>query len=243
MSDNIYETRRLVEEYLLFHYGESEDLLDWASGPVEATGFPERVARHIGEEQVGRALDVGAAVGRSSYVLSEVADEVISIDFSLAFIEAAIDLAEKGSVTVSRLLEGKMRDEVTLKRPESGDPSRITFMQGDAMNLPQFLGTFDRVLAANLICRLPEPKKFLDRLPTLVNEGGMVVLATPCTWLEEFTPPEHFPTGKTLDWLKAEMEEHFTLEKETNEPFLIRETARKFQWTVSQVTVWKKKKK
>lgn len=241
MSENIYETQRLVDEYLLFHYGTAEDLLDWAGGPAEATGFPERVARHIGEEQVSRALDIGAAVGRSSYVLSEYAEEVISIDFSLAFIEAAIELAEKETVTVSRLIEGTLRDDVTLSRPEKGDPSRIQFMQGDAMNLPMMLGTFDRVLAANLICRLPEPEKFLNRLPSLVNEGGIVVLATPCTWLEEFTPPEHFPDGSTLDWLKEKMGAEFTLEKETNEPFLIRETARKFQWTVSQVTIWKKK--
>ncbi len=241
MNDNIYETRKLVDEYLLFHYGTADDVLGWAGGPSEAVGFPERVARHVGTEKVARALDVGAAVGRSSYTLSEIAEEVISIDYSLAFVEAAAELAENKEVTVSRLIEGNVKDEVTLRKPTSGDSSRISFMQGDAMVIPQVLGTFDRVLAANLICRLPEPKKFLDRLPSLVNEGGRVVLATPCTWLEEFTPPENFPKGETLDWLKKEMSEHFTLEKETNEPFLIRETARKFQWTVSQVTVWRRK--
>lgn len=240
MSDNIYETRRLVEEYLLFHYGEAGDVLGWAGGPNNATGFPVRVAKHTGETHVKRALDVGAAVGRSSYVLSENAEEVVSIDFSQAFVDAAVSLREKGRETISRLVEAHVRDQITILRPTAGNPERITFQQGDAMNLSQSLGTFDRVLAANLICRLPEPKRFLDRLPSLVNKGGIVVLATPCTWLAEFTPPENFPKGKTLDWLKEEMGANFSLEKETNEPFLIRETARKFQWTVSQVTVWKR---
>ncbi len=238
---NIYETRRLVEEYLLFHYGSAEDVLGWAGGPVDATGFPERVARYVGDEPVDRALDVGCAVGRSSYVLSETAAEVIGIDFSQAFIDAAEALKSDGEEEISRLIEGNVRDQVSIKRPERGNPDRITYLQGDAMNLPEELGTFDRVLAANLICRLPEPTRFLNRLPSLVKPEGIVVLATPCTWLEEFTPPAHFPTGTTLEWLKDIMSEHFSLVEETNEPFLIRETARKFQWTVSQVTVWKRK--
>lgn len=241
MSDNIYETQRLVDEYLLFHYGTPEDILGWAGGPVDATGFPERVARHAADAPVGRALDVGAAVGRSSYVLSEVAQEVIGIDFSHAFIDAAEQLKENKEQTISRLIEGNLRDDIVIKVPESGNPDRITFQQGDAMNLSEDLGTFDRVLAANLICRLPEPERFLDRLPSLMNEDGVVVLATPCTWLAEFTPPENFPTGSTLEWLKKKMGANFELVQETNEPFLIRETARKFQWTVSQVTIWKKK--
>lgn len=41
--------------------------------------------------------------------------------------------------------------------------------QGDACALPKGLPAFDAVLAANLICRLPNPRLFLDRLPSLVG--------------------------------------------------------------------------
>ena len=52
-------------------------------------------------------------------------------------------------------------------------------------DLPNDLGSFDIVHAANLICRLPNPMLFLDRLPELVKEGGgSLLLATPFTWLE-----------------------------------------------------------
>ena len=78
---------------------------------------------------------------------------------------------------------------------------RLAFLQGDAMDLPADLGAFDRVHAANLLCRLPEPQRLLERLPALVKPGGELVLATPCTWLEEFTPPENWPPGGTFDWL------------------------------------------
>jgi len=65
-------------------------------------------------------------------------------------------------------------------------------------------------------------------------------LATPCTWLESFTPPANWPVGSTLDWLKRHLGECFELKLETEESFLIRETARKFQWSSSMVTLWKR---
>jgi SAM-dependent methyltransferase len=109
------------------------------------------------------------------------------------------------------------------------------------MNLPASLGSFDRVHAANLVCRLPKPQRLLHRLPSLVNPGGELVLATPCTWLAEFTPPENWPTCSTFDWLLQILSPHFELHHQCDEPFLIRETARKFQWSSSLVTVWHRK--
>ena len=41
---------------------------------------------------------------------------------------------------------------------------------------------------ANLICRLPNPLAFIDRVATLVAVGGVLVLTTPWTWLEDYTP-------------------------------------------------------
>lgn len=61
-------------------------------------------------------------------------------------------------------------------------------MVGDGCNLPVELGQFGCVLAGNLICRLPDPIKFFKRLPSLVVPGGIVVITSPYTWLEEYTP-------------------------------------------------------
>jgi hypothetical protein len=59
--------------------------------------------------------------------------------------------------------------------------------------------------------------------------------------LEEFTPRGNWPESDTLGWLKEHLLENFELRSECDEPFLIRETARKFQWTRSMLTVWKKR--
>jgi hypothetical protein len=50
----------------------------------------------------------------------------------------------------------------------SGNHHTAACPQGDACNLPSTLQQFDAVLAANLLCRLPDPMLLINRLPTLV---------------------------------------------------------------------------
>ncbi len=237
---NLYETDRLLGEYLLFHFGADEEILPWESGPREALGFPVRTVAHFGQGRVERALDLGCAVGRSAFEMSMSADQVIGIDFSQKFVDAAEHLARQGSFDYLRTDEIPAQSRLTAKLPEGVDGGGVSFEQGDAMNLREDLGSFDRVHAANLLCRLPEPQKLLQRLPDLVKSGGELVIATPCTWLEEFTPLDNWPEGGTLEWLKGKLSGDFSLERTDNEPFLIREHARKFQWSVSQISVWRR---
>ena len=63
----------------------------------------------------------------------------------------------------------------------------MQFTVGDACDMPA-LGRFGCILAANVICRLPDPMKFFVRLPDMVVPGGILVIISPYTWLEEYTP-------------------------------------------------------
>ena len=241
---NPYENRELVDQYLAFHYADNSDYLPWDCGPASALNFAARtVAEGFDVSSVpesARALDVGCAVGRSSFELSRLASEVIGIDFSSAFIAAADEIKSEGKIQVRLHVEGSEYKAVQVER--QGDlQGTVDFEVGDATDLRADLGSFDLVHAANLICRLPRPSAFLDRLPDLVRNGGQLVITTPCTWLGEFTQPEHWPEGLTLDWLKSELQEFFDLELQADVPFLIRETARKYQWTVSQLSRWRRK--
>lgn len=237
----IYESEKILAEYLLFHYGSAEEVLGWPGGPAEALDFALRTVGHFTNGDVERSLDIGCAVGRSAFELSQTSREVIGIDFSSAFITAAQKLASGEGLRYPRLEEAEIVSDLTATLPNGARAERVSFETGDAMNLRESLGAFDRVHAANLVCRLPDPRKFLNRLSNLVKPEGELVLATPCTWLEEFTSQEYWPQGRTLDWLKNELEDDFELLETSNEPFLIRETARKFQWTVSLVTKWRRR--
>jgi putative 4-mercaptohistidine N1-methyltranferase len=241
----IYESEKLLAEYLLFHFGTAEEILppgrEWPPGMRDALGFPMRTVAHFSPGSAARGLDLGCAVGRSAFEMARRCDEVAGIDFSHAFIRAADALRRGETITYQRVDEASLRTPLTARMPDGVPAGRVRFQQGDAMRLPADLGAFDRVHAANLLCRLPQPRLLLERLPALVAPGGELVLATPCTWLEEFTPPENWPPGNTFDWLISSLEPEFQLLRSSEEPFLIRETARKFQWTFSQVSVWRRR--
>lgn len=236
---NIYETRRLLDEYLLFHYGAPQEVLPWENGPREALGFAVRTVTDLADFALKpqSALDLGCAVGRSSFELAKHCASVIGMDYSHSFIEAAQMLAT-ADLPYWRLDEAAATTALVARVPTDCPRDRTRFEQGDAMHLRADLGSFDLVHAANLLCRLSEPHLLLERLPSLVKPGGQLLLTTPCTWLADFTPQENWPAGSTLDWLKDELSAHFDLALETDLPFLIREHARKYQWSVALGMRW-----
>jgi hypothetical protein len=98
-------------------------------------------------------------------------------------------------------------------------------------------------LAANLIDRVSRPADLLSEIKRLVRIGGHVILASPYTWLEEFTPRENWladPTANTLSRIQRLLGPELVQVATKDLPFLIREHARKFQWSVAQASVWRK---
>ena len=99
---NPYETDKLLHEYLLFHYGTPTEVLPWPTGPHDALDYAVRCVSECVDLALlppgARALDVGCAVGRSSFELARHCGEVIGIDYSKRFIEAAATLAAQGSL-------------------------------------------------------------------------------------------------------------------------------------------------
>lgn len=248
MSENLYESDTLLGQYLHFHYASAADYLPYAFGPKEALNFPQRCVADTldlnGLPERARALDVGCAVGGSTFALARYCQEVIGIDYSSRFIGAAQQLAKEGSHRYRQLLEGETSIELTAQVPDEIDRSRVRFEAGDATALRPDLGSFEVVLACNLICRLPEPMRFLERLPALVKPGGQLVITTPFTWLEDYTPRHKWLGGREIsdsfEGLRSALEPAFELRTSLDMPFLIRETARKYQWTVAQGSVWQR---
>jgi putative 4-mercaptohistidine N1-methyltranferase len=248
---NIYETDKLLSEYLLFHYGTQGEISPPA-GSEHALDYAVRCVKECinftALEPGARALDLGCAVGRSTFELARHCASAIGIDYSQRFIGAAEELRTRGEMPYKRNDEGALTTSLVAKRPAEIQPERVAFEVGDAMALRDNLGSFDVVLAANLIDRLSHPTSFLERLPSLVKTGGQLILTSPYTWLEEFTPREYWIGGferegmrvSTLAGLRVALEEDFTLTDVRDLPFLIREHARKFQLSVAQASIWRR---
>ena len=249
-APDFYETERALSEYLLFHYGSSGQTMPWSFGPVTALDYPARCVCECLDTSLlptqARALDLGCAVGRATFELARHCSEVIGIDYSHLFIDVARHLQQRGSTSYAYVEEGLLTTLATAEVPAGINRHRVTFEQGDAQALRSDLGQFDLVLMANLLDRLRDPSRCLSALPSLLRTGGQLILTTPCTWLEQYTPRSNWLGGfeqdgrpvRTLATLQAVFEPHFTLARTLDMPFVIREHARKFQWSVAQATVW-----
>lgn len=246
-----YETDAMVSMYAEFHYGNTA---------LGVPNFPKAMAqlaidahRRHGNGAAGRALDLGCATGRASFELARVFDKVIGIDFSARFIQMGLRLAETGAIRYTLPEEGELvsyyeRHLDSLGLAETAQ--RVEFWQGDACNLKDIFGGFDLILAANLIDRLYAPRRFLEGVAARLNPGGLLVLASPYTWLEEYTKRSEWIGGfkrdgeshTRLDGLKEVLGRDFNLiDAPQAVPFVIRETRRKHQHTLSEVTIWKRK--
>ena len=244
-----YEDDAQLAQYAEFHFGTSY---------FDVPNFPQAIARIALDATQGkprrRALDIGCAVGRTSFELAKGGYGLVAgVDFSARFINLADELVHKGLVRYALAEEGELQAyrEISLDQLGFADcASRVSFWQGDACNLKSVHKGYDLVIAANLIDRLYDPRKFLDDIGNRLNPGGVLLISSPYTWLDEHTPRESWLGGfkrdgeryTTLDALREILNKDFVpLGQPKDVPFVIRETARKFQHTVAQVTCWERR--
>ena len=249
MNNNSYESDQLLNEYLLFHYGNPSEILPYDFGPIDALNFPYRCVNECLDHAIlpkeASALDLGCAVGRSSFELAKHCLEVIGLDYSENFIRAANFLKDTGKLPYQIKVTGDICMPAVAEISSEIDRNHLSFEVADAHNLPSEWNNFDVVLAANLLCRMHDPRQLLARFPGLVKPGGQLILTTPHTWLNEFTPRENWlgatpESDQPLETIRKEMAPSFNLTDCRNMPFLIREHASKFQWSVAQVTLWRR---
>jgi hypothetical protein len=82
----------------------------------------------------------------------------------------------------------------------------------------------------------------------LVKSGGIIVIISPYTWMEDFTPKEvwlggykkdgiaHFSADEIQDFLKDD----FALLHQEDIPLIIREHRRKYQYIVSHAMIFQR---
>ena len=235
-SSSIYETDKQLSEYAEFHYGD-----EYFGVPNFPKTLAQLAIQAMGDKPATHALDLGCATGRATFELARHFAHVTGIDFSARFIDLGVQLAGQGVVRYTIIDEGELVSYRERKLADFGlDATRgkVAFFQGDACNLKPHFSGYDLILAANLIDRLYSPSKFLETVHERLNMGGLLLIASPYTWLTEHTRREDWLGGfkkngesfTTLDGLKEILAAHFRLvQGPLDIPFVIRETRRKFQ--------------
>ena len=252
-----YDTDELVNQYLLFHFGSQAEQQDEALAKrIEFPSVVNLIDRTVElmnqfAPRWVKALDLGCAVGRSTFELARTFDSVVGLDYSDAFIDAAEHLRQQQSMEYKRWDTGAHHTRLKASIDERIDRERIGFVQGDAANLAgapmvQNNEQYDAILLSNLMCRLSAPAQCLQQFTEsdrYLKSGGILVISSPNTWMAQYTDPANFLDGADSAETLAALGEclpGFELLHEEDLPFMIREHRRKYEYIVAQVSVWRK---
>lgn len=241
-----YESDSLVSQYLEFQYG-----AEYFDVPNFAKALVSFVQPYFTDLTCDKALDLGCATGRASFELANYFAQVTGLDFSARFIQHGVQLADGKTIRYTITTEGDLVDYKACSLHSLGLDSiahKVDFYQADACNLKAHFKAYDFILASNLIDRLHHPKDFLADIHERLNIGGLLMLSSPYTWLEEHTARQDWVGGfkyagenlTTFEGIKQILGSHFELITTTDIPFVIRETARKYQHSISHVSLWKR---
>ncbi|RVW00204.1 class I SAM-dependent methyltransferase [Rhodococcus xishaensis] len=101
-------------------------------------------------------LDYGCGTGTTSCELASEVKEIHSLDISSKMIELADEKAAASGV------------------------ANVTFVQADIFDKRYEEGTFDAILAFNVLHTVPNPHKVVERMHALLKPQGLVISVTPC---------------------------------------------------------------
>ena len=118
-------------------------------------------------------LDVGAADGRTTFLLADLGIEIAGFDISPKLVRRAVD----------RTLQAGLAD-------------RVTFFVGDADALPLADESVDYVLAYGVLHHLPDPRRSVREFGRVLRPGGLYLgtennttpLRRPFDWLMQLKP-------------------------------------------------------
>jgi SAM-dependent methyltransferase len=251
-----YDRAREISKYLLMHYGTAEDVFDRPGHPLAAAhGYPQRLsdaleaaARATGVE-VRTALDVGCNVGGVSHAMSTwVRDRVVGIDISPRAVEVAqaVTVGRGGVFSIAQL--GPYSREVQVRLPESRR-AEVEFRVGDGAALHEVGGVYDAVLLSNVLDRVPDPAACLRQLSDserTLRRGGLLMVACPWSWYPEYSDPGTWlgsPSTRTSSEaaLKTLLSADFRLVTELDEPGVLRQNPREYDYFEAHITIWHKR--
>lgn len=260
-TQGVYESDALMAQYLAMHYGPAEkvyhpSLLAQGSLLQGALEYPTRTVDTLSQWckreslTMGRVLDLGCAVGRTCFNLASHFDAVVGVDISHRFIEVANKVKENKRIDYDMVKEGDIIERVSAALSPETDTSKVTFALGDACHLPSsYQGSFDAVLASNLLDRVPEPLQLLKQIAGALKPGGLLLLSTPHSWSDEYTAKSNWLGGGYKDGLPLASAEvlasvlaaDFDVLSDEVQPMLLPEHARMYRLLLSQELVLRRK--
>ena len=191
-------TRQHLSTYAWDHYGDLDPQETGAPGnhcPGSVQSVLKRGLELAGEIPEGPILDLGCAVGRTTFELAaRTGRPVVGVELGYAMLRLAARTLREGRVRYPRRRVGLVYDRRDFAVPFAGTGD-VDFWACDALALPFPAGTFAAVVGLNVLDCVQSPHDLLAALPRLLAPGGKAILSTPYDWSPAATPVEAWLGG------------------------------------------------
>ena len=157
-------------------------------GPGEPFGFAALAGKLASREgaRVGRAVELGCGVGRGLAQIARGADLAIGLDASPWALRCARRLLAGERLAYARRSSGRTFFPAAIEPGSLAAPA-AQLLCADALSPPLTPGTFDRVVALNLLDTVRSPLQLLDVAVALLARGGELLVAAPYAWKSALT--------------------------------------------------------
>lgn len=135
----------------------------------------------------GPIIDLGCAVGRTSFELAALDEIVLGVDLNFSMLRLAGSVLKEGRVRYQKRRLGLVYETRSFPAP-FGNSHRVDFWACDATCLPFASGTFNFGACINLLDCVHSPYDHLKELARLLKPHGQAILSTPYDWNVNATP-------------------------------------------------------
>jgi len=189
--------RQYLSTYAFDHYGDLDH--EEASGPNNSSGSVVRLLKRgfssMEHAVKGPVIDLGCAVGRTTFELAELCHElVLGVDLNFAMLKTAASILETGFVSYPRRRGGIAYGRRLFPAAFAG-ADRCDFWVCDATALPFSDQQFSAASSLNVLDCVWSPYDHLKELARILAPGGMAALSTPYDWTVGATPVEAWLGG------------------------------------------------
>lgn len=191
-------TRQHLSTYAWDHYGDLDPEEKGAPGnhcPGSVRSVLHRGLELAGEIPEGPILDLGCAVGRTTFELAQTGRPVVGVDLGYAMLRLAARTLRQRRVRYPRRRVGLVYDRRDFVFQYLVNEKDLDFWACDALALPFPPGTFAAVVGLNVLDCVQSPHDLLAALPRLLAPGGKAILSTPYDWSPAATPVEAWLGG------------------------------------------------
>jgi SAM-dependent methyltransferase/uncharacterized protein YbaR (Trm112 family) len=190
-------TRQHLSTYAWDHYGDldpHEDAVEPRPGAV--VRLLERALELVGDAAATPVLDLGCAVGRTTFELARrCPGPVLGVDLNLAMLRTARRAMTEGIVRYPRRRVGVVYDRREFAAPFDDVARRVDFWAADALALPVRADTLGLVVALNVLDCVASPLELLASIGRVLRPGGAAAIAAPYDWSTAATPFEAWIGG------------------------------------------------